>query len=150
MGTCFDDPASRDRAKDDRTSTRSGSLAPTQLDQVMTQAVVDADAAAAETQRLGAPAVLPQNLPGPLPMQLGPQHPVSSLQFSVPTMYPNPAQLGHAHAGAMHPATDPNPSTPYGFGGGYSLPGGYPPRSREVPAPRPPLTLPHEARVAQR
>ena len=29
-----EDRASRDRAKDDRTSTRSGSLAPTQLDQV--------------------------------------------------------------------------------------------------------------------
>ena len=108
-----EDRASRDRAEDDRPPMRSGLLVPAQLDQVMAQVVVGADAAAAETQRMRAQAALPQNLPGPLPMQLGPQHPVSSLQFSVPTMYPNPAQLGHAHAGAMHPATDPNHGTPY-------------------------------------
>ena len=43
----------------------------------------------------------------------------------------NPVQLGpHAHAGTMHPvpARYPNPSTPYGYGGGYLPSGGYPPQ----------------------
>ena len=70
-----EDRASRDRGEDGRPPMRSGLLVPAQLDQVMAQAVAEADAAAAVTQRLGAAAMLPQNLSGPPPHAVRPSAP---------------------------------------------------------------------------
>ena len=57
-----EDRASRDRGEYGvGQPARSGQLVPAQLDQIMAQAVADADAAAAVTQSLGSAAMIPQN-----------------------------------------------------------------------------------------
>ena len=109
------DRSSRDRGEVVQ-AQRAGQLIPSQLDQTMAQAVEGADAAAAETQRMRAQAAVPQSIP-----QLHPQNnPFDNFnnfsQFA--------AQMGMP----MHPAAGLDPSTPHGFGGGYSLSGGYPPQ----------------------
>ena len=74
------DRSSRDRGEVAQ-STRVGQLAPSQLDQTMAQAVVGADAAAAETQRMRAQAAIPQILP-----QIHPQ----MAQAAIPDHFNNP------------------------------------------------------------
>ena len=130
------DRSSRDRGEVVQ-SKRIGQLAPSQLDQTMAQAVVGADAAAAETRRMRGSPTFPQIHPYQQTAQMA--------QAAIPDHYNNPyfsqfaAQLGLP----MHPATGLNPSTPHGFGGaGTHFRVAIRP-SREVPAPRPPLTLPH-------
>ena len=90
------DRSSRDRGEVVQ-SKRVGQLAPSQLDQTMAQAVVGADAAAAETQRVRAQATIPRFHPQNHPQNY-PQNMMS--HAAIPNHFNNPhlsqfaAQLG--------------------------------------------------------
>ena len=117
------DRSSRDRG-DVVQARRAGQLNPSQLDQTMAQAVEGADAAAAETQRIRAQAAIPQ-----IP-RFNPQNHTQNLMShpAIPNHFNNPhlsqfaAQLGIS----VQPPADLDTSTLHGYGGGYSLSGGYP------------------------